>query len=192
MSTQKEVSSKAEPVADAAAAASTSAPVPEDPPAEEEEKAPAPKVKEEKTFERDAESLDGDIPTEEKDGLRLCLKVASGTHIGFGPLKKENQDDLFVAADGFSGEEGTSLFCVFDGHGTEGKTCAVMVQKKLPEKLAEVFTNLRDTPNGTAEEDFGAEAISKSFVDTNTQLVESKIDCSISGTTVSVALLRQR
>ena len=73
-----------------------------------------------------------------------------------------------------------------------GKTCAVMVQKKLPEKLAEVFTNLRDTPNGTAEEDFGAEAISKSFVDTNTQLVESKIDCSISGTTVSVALLRQR
>ncbi len=36
-------------------------------------------------------------------------------HIGFGPLKKENQDEYFVQVGGYGGQREGCCFAVFDG-----------------------------------------------------------------------------
>eukprot|EP00898_Chlorokybus_atmophyticus_P008275 jgi/Chlat1/8449/Chrsp80S07925 len=89
----------------------------------------------------------------------FSTEVHALTHIGFGPLKRENQDTFYVK-ENFLSREGQGLFCVFDGHGSKGRAVATFAQEQLP-------------------------AILSSLLDPS----QSSIDTSVSGSTVSVVLL---
>jgi len=65
----------------------------------------------------------------------VALQAAGLKHIGFGPLKKENQDEFFIQVGEFGGLPGSNLFCVFDGHGTFGKDAALYSRQLLPRLL---------------------------------------------------------
>lgn len=68
--------------------------------------------------------------------LLLCPAQAAGLkHIGFGPFKRENQDEFFIQVGDFGGVTGGNLFCVFDGHGTHGKDAALYSRQLLPRLL---------------------------------------------------------
>jgi serine/threonine protein phosphatase PrpC len=56
-------------------------------------------------------------------------------HIGFGPFKRENQDEFFIQVGEFGGLHSSNLFCVFDGHGTYGKDAALYSRQLLPRLL---------------------------------------------------------
>jgi hypothetical protein len=61
------------------------------------------------------------------DGVTLeavNTRAAGLKHIGFGPFKRENQDEFFIQVGDFGGGVNSNLFCVFDGHGTHGKDAA--------------------------------------------------------------------
>jgi hypothetical protein len=60
------------------------------------------------------------------------LKAAGLKHIGFGPFKRENQDEFFIQVGDFGGVPGGNLFCVFDGHGSHGKDAALASRQLLP------------------------------------------------------------
>lgn len=65
-----------------------------------------------------------------------CLPQAAGLkHIGFGPFKRENQDEFFIQVGEFGGLHSSNLFCVFDGHGTYGKDAALYSRQLLPRLL---------------------------------------------------------
>lgn len=63
------------------------------------------------------------------------LQAAGLKHIGFGPFKRENQDEFFIQVGDFGGVSGGNLFCVFDGHGTHGKDAALYSRQLLPRLL---------------------------------------------------------
>lgn len=65
----------------------------------------------------------------------LASQAAGLKHIGFGPLKKENQDEFFIQVGDFGGLPGSNLFCVFDGHGSFGKDAALYSRQLLPRLL---------------------------------------------------------
>lgn len=50
-------------------------------------------------------------------------------------MKRENQDEFFIQVGDFGGMPGSSLFCVFDGHGTHGKDAAYYSRQHLPALL---------------------------------------------------------
>ena len=56
-------------------------------------------------------------------------------HIGFGPLKKENQDEYFVQVGGFGGQKEASCYAIFDGHGSYGRNAAAFCCRELPALL---------------------------------------------------------
>lgn len=62
-------------------------------------------------------------------------QAAGLKHIGFGPFKRENQDEFFIQVGDFGGVNGGNLFCVFDGHGTHGKDAALYSRQLLPRLL---------------------------------------------------------
>lgn len=47
--------------------------------------------------------------------VRARLQAAGLKHIGFGPLKKENQDEYFCQVGGFGGQKDGCCYCIFDG-----------------------------------------------------------------------------
>ena len=60
-------------------------------------------------------------------------RAAGVKHIGFGPFKRENQDEFAVSlGQAFGGAGGGNLFCVFDGHGACGKDAAAYARQQLP------------------------------------------------------------
>lgn len=63
------------------------------------------------------------------------MQAAGLKHIGFGPFKRENQDEFFIQVGDFGGVPGGNLFCVFDGHGTHGKDAALYSRQLLPRLL---------------------------------------------------------
>lgn len=65
----------------------------------------------------------------------VLLQAAGLKHIGFGPFKRENQDEFFIQVGDFGGVPGGNLFCVFDGHGTHGKDAALYSRQLLPRLL---------------------------------------------------------
>jgi hypothetical protein len=65
----------------------------------------------------------------------LHVQAAGLKHIGFGPFKRENQDEFFIQVGDFGGVTGGNLFCVFDGHGTHGKDAALYSRQLLPRLL---------------------------------------------------------
>ena len=66
-------------------------------------------------------------------------KAGSVTDIGFGKMKKENQDTYFEGVE-FGGRKDVHVFGVFDGHGTQGLKVAKFVERELPAKLLEKQT----------------------------------------------------
>jgi hypothetical protein len=68
-------------------------------------------------------------------GLLVPAQAAGLKHIGFGPFKRENQDEFFIQVGDFGGVPGGNLFCVFDGHGTYGKDAALYSRQLLPRML---------------------------------------------------------
>jgi hypothetical protein len=55
---------------------------------------------------------------------------------------KANQDELGITLN-FAGEQGDSVFAVYDGHGDEGHHCARYAKKKLPIVLAKCLRQIR-------------------------------------------------
>lgn len=78
--------------------------------------------------------------------LMVVLQAAGITHIGFGPMKKENQDDFYVQVTGFGSCHNAHLWGVFDGHGKYGKQaatyCASNLPKLLDSKLSTFFSQV--------------------------------------------------
>jgi serine/threonine protein phosphatase PrpC len=60
----------------------------------------------------------------------------------FSDPHKANQDELGITLN-FAGEQGDSLFSVYDGHGSEGHHCARYAKKKLPIVLAKYLRQTR-------------------------------------------------
>lgn len=66
------------------------------------------------------------------DRLLHRTQAAGLKHIGFGPLKKENQDEFFVQVSGYGGQPDGHCYCIFDGHGTHGRDAAQFCRQELP------------------------------------------------------------
>eukprot|EP00899_Mesostigma_viride_P020682 jgi/Mesvir1/28615/Mv01028-RA.2 len=94
----------------------------------------------------------------------MAFKVATATHIGFGPLKRENQDEVYVEKC-LQGHESASVFCVFDGHGARGKDVSTFVRDRLPYILSQAMEGTQ-----TSEEIHAA--LTESFLRTNAELRE--------------------
>jgi serine/threonine protein phosphatase PrpC len=63
------------------------------------------------------------------------VQAAGLKHIGFGPIKRENQDEFFIQVGQVGGQTGGNLFCVFDGHGTYGRDASRYSRQELPTLL---------------------------------------------------------
>jgi len=151
----------------------------------------------------------------------LQLASALETHLG-AFWKSENQDDYFVCEREFGGRRGHALFCVFDGHGTNGKKVAGIARNKLPQALLsaidEQIKSNADSRSGEsgdaaaagAKDTSAAPATSSetgdvagkadslsgvnfelalvsAFLVVQSTLKDSRLDCSCSGATASVA-----
>eukprot|EP00775_Hariotina_reticulata_P013668 gene13668-13790_t len=79
-------------------------------------------------------AMQGGLAVNEKPLAHVNTRAAGLKHIGFGPLKKENQDEFFIQVGEFGGP-GSNLFCVFDGHGSFGKDAALYSRQLLPRLL---------------------------------------------------------
>lgn len=77
-------------------------------------------------------ALQAAIPTDHNYVPHVNTRAAGVKHIGFGPLKKENQDEFYIQVGGMGGLPSTNLFCVFDGHGINGKDAAAGSRQYLP------------------------------------------------------------
>eukprot|EP00879_Flechtneria_rotunda_P018867 GHRR01019804.1.p1 GENE.GHRR01019804.1~~GHRR01019804.1.p1 ORF type:complete len:417 (+),score=163.69 GHRR01019804.1:404-1654(+) len=62
-------------------------------------------------------------------------QAAGLKHIGFGPMKRENQDEFYIQVGEFGGQDGSHLFAVFDGHGSNGRDAAAYSRQLLPKLL---------------------------------------------------------
>ncbi|KAK9790522.1 hypothetical protein WJX73_009537 [Symbiochloris irregularis] len=119
-------------------------------------------------------------------GPFLTCKAAGVTHIGYGPLKRENQDSICMEEHSRLGP-GRSFYGVFDGHGSVGKPISQQASQMLPH-----FLGLGLDGKGTAasHEDI-ATALSSAFLATENDICNStKLDAQNSGTTATVALLQ--
>ncbi|KAJ3022836.1 UNVERIFIED_CONTAM: hypothetical protein HDU68_008916 [Siphonaria sp. JEL0065] len=97
--------------------------------------------------------------------------------------RETQQDEFLVVEDLFEGTPRTSLFAVFDGHGSEGHRVSAYVKKIFPEVLAKLRSSLIGrTAEATA-------AMKEAFVTVNTRLIENEaIDTYMSGSTAVVLL----
>ena len=91
---------------------------------------------------------------------------------------KENQDSFCIKTQ-IQGNPNIHFFGVFDGHGQFGTQCSNFVKDRLVEKLADDPT-LADDP---------LRAFNSAFSDTNSELHNSGIDDSMSGTTAITVLV---
>lgn len=125
--------------------------------------------------------------------VALCptnIEAVGLKHIGFGPLKKENQDEYYVQITDFAGQPNSSLFCVFDGHGTYGKDAATFCRQELPLLLDEELSELFAVGDGkTADSELAGAVeliICEVFMETEKRLQQSGVNVQSSGTTATV------
>ncbi|PNH04171.1 hypothetical protein TSOC_009700, partial [Tetrabaena socialis] len=99
----------------------------------------------------------------------LETRAAGLKHIGFGPLKKENQDEYFVQVGGYGGQKDGCCYCIFDGQGHQRNRSgpAEGVGDPNAKELLEPI-------------------ISDAFVETERRLHQAGVNVSSSGTTASV------
>ncbi|XP_059649392.1 probable protein phosphatase 2C 35 isoform X2 [Cornus florida] len=124
-----------------------------------------------------------------RDGLLDIVSVPSHnflleysilTQRGYYPEtpEKENQDSFCVKTQ-LQGNPNVHFFGVFDGHGLFGTQCSDFVKERLVEILSS-DTSLLDDP---------VKAYNSAFLATNTELHNSYIDDSMSGTTAITVLV---
>lgn len=109
------------------------------------------------------------------DNQRVFTKYASLSKVGYVPFNpsKVNQDRAAEVIN-FGNQEHQAFFGCFDGHGSVGHQVSEFISTELPRYF------LRD-PELLAKKP--EEAIEAAFVDCNTALSKSNIDCTFSGTT---------
>ncbi|KAF8821247.1 protein phosphatase 2c containing protein [Cardiosporidium cionae] len=96
------------------------------------------------------------------------------------PMGKVNQDD-HVEIPNFDGNSSNRLFIVMDGHGVNGHLVSKMLKERLPPLfLAEWEKNPVLKP-----------ALASAFRKMNEELINSSIDCSLSGSTCTLVLILQ-
>ncbi|KAI8476402.1 MAG: phosphatase 2C-like domain-containing protein [Monoraphidium minutum] len=130
------------------------------------------------------------------DALALSIvstRAAGLKHIGFGPFKRENQDEFFIQVGHYGDQPGANLFCVFDGHGSHGKDAAAYSRQVLPAlldgELRKFFARnsaaaeppAADTTKGAVEV-----LITEVFGETEKSLTRAGVNLASSGTTASV------
>ncbi|KAH7666911.1 Protein-serine/threonine phosphatase protein [Dioscorea alata] len=110
----------------------------------------------------------------------LCLYYSTLSQRGHYPDSpdRENQD-CFIVRTNLHGRVDAHFFAVFDGHGQLGARCAAFVRDRLVEALS-ADGSLFDDP---------AKAYQSAFLATNSELHESEIDDSMSGTTAIAVLV---
>jgi len=106
---------------------------------------------------------------------KRIMKIDSCTIAGYSSpgVQKINQDNFFIKKE-FLGEQEQFLLGVCDGHGTYGHLVSEYISKSLPNFL-------KDTSD---------ESIISGFIATNNTLINnSKIDCSLSGSTCTTLII---
>ena len=106
---------------------------------------------------------------------KRIMKIDSCTIAGYSSpgIQKINQDNFFIKKE-FLGEQEQFLLGVCDGHGTFGHLVSEYITKTLPIYL----------------QDISDESIISSFISTNNSLINnSKIDCSLSGSTCTTLII---
>lgn len=120
----------------------------------------------------------------------VTTKAAAVKHIGFGPLKKENQDEFYVRVGGFGGQDYCNLFCVLDGHGSNGRGAAAFCRQELP-RLLDGHLRTAAQNSQVPEEDKKMDVelmIKDSFETAERNMEQTGINVSSSGTTASLVL----
>jgi len=108
----------------------------------------------------------------------LSIRYACFSQRGRDPdhPQKPNQDCF-----GHHWNSSAAFFAVYDGHGPKGEQCSGFVQKKLPSILKRQMEEHGGVDWVTTDDIH--QALQKAHVECNTQLHESEIDDSLSGTT---------
>jgi serine/threonine protein phosphatase PrpC len=124
-------------------------------------------------------------------------RAAGVKHIGFGPFKRENQDEFAISlGQGFGGALGGNLFCVFDGHGACGKDAAAYARQQLPllldaEMRAYAARSGGDGGGGEAALKGAVEVLlAEAFADAERALQRAGVNLASSGTTATVVYQR--
>ncbi|KAK1294363.1 putative protein phosphatase 2C 35 [Acorus calamus] len=120
------------------------------------------------------------IGTIDVPSCHLRLRYAFLTQRGFYPdsPERENQD-CFCIKSHINDDPNLHFFGVFDGHGQFGAQCAQFVEKRLIEVLSGDHS-LADDP---------VKAYNSAFLRVNSELHESEVDDSMSGTTAITAIV---
>ncbi|KAH1089220.1 hypothetical protein J1N35_016477 [Gossypium stocksii] len=110
----------------------------------------------------------------------FTLQFSVLTQHGYYPdtVERENQDSFCIKTQ-LQGNPNIHFFGVFDGHGQYGAECSNFVKDRLVERLAN-DTTLLDDP---------LKAYNSAFLATNSELHDSEIDDTMSGTTAITVLV---
>mmetsp|Transcript_39295 Transcript_39295/g.87432 ORF Transcript_39295/g.87432 Transcript_39295/m.87432 type:complete len:468 (-) Transcript_39295:944-2347(-) len=133
--------------------------------------------------------LQQSLPTEAlDDNVQFRTTAAGLKHIGFGPLKRENQDEFFVQVEHYGGAPAGCCYCVFDGHGTYGGNVATFCRQELTALLDQDLRRYNQSSSrATAtHRDAVRGLISQAFINTERHLQQSGLNVTSSGTTASV------
>ena len=125
------------------------------------------------------DGLCGDVST-------AVVQASGETHIGYGPLKNENQDE-YAVHDTFADSKSISFYAVWDGHGAHGQVVAKMAKKRVTEVLESALSEMGPKKKLSIEEIKAA--LRNSFETADNDVRTSGVDCSRSGTTSTVALV---
>lgn len=113
-------------------------------------------------------------------GTYSCHGVEPGAREGQA-MAKINQDRGCVTHP-FAQNDRQALFCVYDGHGSQGDKCSEFVMRRVTEVLEAKLLK------GVAED----KALKEAFVEVDNELRKNRdIDAELSGTTAVVMLYRQ-
>eukprot|EP00359_Climacostomum_virens_P002884 CAMPEP_0204911982 /NCGR_PEP_ID=MMETSP1397-20131031/10206_1 /ASSEMBLY_ACC=CAM_ASM_000891 /TAXON_ID=49980 /ORGANISM="Climacostomum Climacostomum virens, Strain Stock W-24" /LENGTH=400 /DNA_ID=CAMNT_0052082733 /DNA_START=144 /DNA_END=1343 /DNA_ORIENTATION=- len=111
---------------------------------------------------------------------RCGYKTRTGSQMG---SPKRNNQDAFMIAPQLGEVKGQYAFGVFDGHGSYGHFVSGHINDKLPQILA---AQLKIASNDKTIE----LCLERSFEQMQAELVSSSIDCTLSGSTACVVLIR--
>ncbi|KAG2444948.1 hypothetical protein HXX76_001684 [Chlamydomonas incerta] len=135
--------------------------------------------------------LQKSLPQVAASNVELETRAAGLKHIGFGPLKKENQDEYFCQVGGFGGEKDGCCYCIFDGHGNYGRDAAHFCRQELPVLFDAELRKYYARAAAEGVKDPNAKELiepilSDAFVETERRLHTAGVNVSSSGTTASV------
>ncbi|GFR39659.1 hypothetical protein Agub_g130 [Astrephomene gubernaculifera] len=135
--------------------------------------------------------LQKSLPQIPASNVELETRASGLKHIGFGPLKKENQDEYFCQVGGFGGQKDGCCYCIFDGHGNYGRDAAQFCRQELPVWFDQELRKHYSKAAAEGIKDPNAKEliepiISDAFVETERRLHQAGINVSSSGTTASV------